>query len=477
MSKKKVLFVASECSPFSKTGGLADVLGTLPKELSKLDYDVRVFLPFHRATKNKYGAQVEHIAAFTIALGWRNHYVGIERLIENNVTYYFIDNEYYFGGAIYRGGEAEGEQYAFFTRAALESLFVLNFFPDIIHCNDWQTGMIPLLIKSQYTGTELEATKTVFTIHNIMYQGAYNFGFVADILGVDSKYYVPSGIEFNGSANFLKAGLVYSDKITTVSPSYAEELKTPYYSYGMDGILNARGEDVIGILNGIDIDEFNPETDKFIQNQYSASKLSPKAAEKKLLLESMGLTIAQSTPLIGMVSRLTQQKGVDLIMRVFDEIMEEKVGFIMLGSGEEEYENFFREMEHRYKGRVCSYIGYDNSLAHKIYAGADLFLMPSKFEPCGISQMIALRYGCLPIVRETGGLRDTVFPYNEFTGEGNGFTFDNYNAHDMLKVIRMAIATVKDKKVRSTLIKNGMKGDYSFAASAIKYSDLYMEML
>lgn len=477
MSKKSVLFVASECVPFAKTGGLADVVGTLPQEISKLGMDARVFLPFHRVTKNKYGDQVEHIAAFTICLGWRNHYVGIERLILNGVTYYFIDNEYYFGGPIYRGGEAEGEQYAFFTRAVLESLFTLNYFPDVIHCNDWQSAMIPMLIKTQYDETPLGSTKTLFTIHNIMYQGAYDFGFVWDLLSVDSKYYRPNCIELNGSANFMKAGIVFADKISTVSPSYAHEIRDPYFSYGMDGILNARCSDLCGILNGIDTDEFNPETDVHIKNHFSASNLAPKTKEKESLIKDMGLTISADTPLIGLVSRLTPQKGLDLIMRVFKEIMEEDVGVILLGSGDEIYENFFREMEHEYKGRVCSYIGYDNNLAHRIYAGADLFLMPSKFEPCGISQMIALRYGCLPIVRETGGLKDTVIPFNVYTGEGNGFTFTNYNAHDMLEVIRIAIDTVKNDEHKATLINHAMKDDYSFAISAKKYLDLYESML
>lgn len=476
-AKRTILLVGAECAPFAKTGGLADVLGTLPQELIKLGDDARVILPYHRVIKDKYGDQVEHLTEFYINLGWRNQYVGVEKLIRGDVTYYFIDNEFYFSGPVYRGGEPEGEQYAYFTRAVLESLEKIGFTPNIIHCNDWHTAMIPMLLKTQYQDTALKHAKTVFTIHNMMYQGVFPFGFVSDLLDIEPKYYTSRYMEAYGSANFMKAALVFADKINTVSPTYAEEIKLAYYAYGMEGILNARAGDLVGILNGIDTEEFNPETDRYLRHHYNPEDLSGKYENKRELLESLGMEVKPERPLIGMVSRLTSQKGFDLIMRVFSEILSEDVSIVLLGTGDPAYESFFRGMEQAYKGRVCSYISYNNALAHQIYAGSDLFLMPSKFEPCGISQMISLRYGTLPIVRETGGLKDTVQPYNQFTGEGNGFTFANYNAHDMLEVIRFALRVTADPEQRNTLIRRGMAEDNSFRSSAEKYHQMYQSLL
>lgn len=473
---KRVLIVGAECAPFAKTGGLADVIGTLPRDLIQLGLDVRVIMPYHRIVKEKYGEQIHHVTDFSVALGWRTQYVGVETMEQNGVTFYFIDNEYYFGGPIYKGGEPEGEQYAYFSRAVLEAALRINFIPDIVHCNDWHTAMIPMLIKTQYQQTVLKDAKTLFTIHNMMYQGKFPFGFVRDLLDVDPKYYSSRYMEAYGCANFMKAALVFADKINTVSPTYAEEIKLAYYAYGMEGILNARSNDVVGILNGIDVEEFDPATDRFIPYHYTKDDLSGKAENKRALMERLGLKYDPNVPLIGIVSRLTPQKGFDLVMRVFNEIMLEKVSIVLLGTGDPAYESFFRGMEKAYQGRVCSYIGYDNALAHEIYAGSDLFLMPSKFEPCGISQMISLRYGTLPIVRETGGLKDTVHPYNKFTGEGNGFTFANYNAHDMLEVIRFALSVYADPKQRNLLIDRGMSEDNSFKASAQKYYDLFMSL-
>lgn len=473
---KKILIAGAECAPFAKTGGLADVIGTLPKDLTELGLDVRVILPYHRVIKEKYADQIEHLTDFFITLGWRSQYAGVERLVHDGITYYLIDNEFYFGGPIYKGGEAEGEQYAFFTRAVLEAMERIGFIPDVIHCNDWHTAMIPMLIKTQYQETALKTVKTVFTIHNMMYQGKFPFGFVHDLLDIDPKYYASRYMEAYGSANFMKAALVFADKINTVSPSYAEEIKLTYYAYGMEGILNARGNDVIGILNGIDTREWDPATDKYTKHHFNANDRSGKFENKKALLDQLGMTVDPEVPMIGMVSRLTSQKGFDLVMRVFNEIMQENVSIVLLGSGDPAYESFFRGMEEAYKGRVCSYIGYDNALSHQIYSAADFFLMPSKFEPCGISQMISLRYGTLPIVRETGGLKDTVLPYNKFTKEGNGFTFANYNAHDMLEVIRYALTVFTDTEERNRLITTAMNEDNSFKLSAKKYYDMYMAL-
>lgn len=474
----KVLIAGAECAPFAKTGGLADVIGTLPKYLLPLGLDVRVILPFHKVIKAKYADRVEHVADFMVNLGWRTQYAGIEKLVQDGVTFYFVDSEFYFGGPIYRGGEGEGEQYCFFTRAVLEALPRIGFIPDVIHCNDWHTGMIPMLIKTQYQDTSLANVKTIYTIHNIMYQGKFPFGFVHDMLDVDARYYNSRCLEAYGCANFMKAALVYADKVNTVSPTYAEEIKSPYYAYGMEGMLNARSSDVLGIVNGIDVNEWNPATDPFLSAHYDAGDLSGKQENKRHLLEETGLDKADpSAPLIGMVSRLTSQKGFDLVMRVMTEIMQRNCSVVLLGSGDPQYESYFRGIEQAYPGRFCAWIGYDNALSHRIYAGSDLFLMPSKFEPCGISQMIALRYGTLPIVRETGGLKDTVTPYNAFTGEGNGFSFTNYNAHDMLNVICYALDVVADPAQRDKLIQNAMSADNSFQISAEKYRDLYQSVL
>ncbi|MEG0570739.1 MAG: glycogen synthase GlgA [Oscillospiraceae bacterium] len=474
---KKVLIVAAECAPFAKTGGLADVIGTLPQELVGLNIDARVILPFHRIIKNKYSTKTEHITDFYIRLGWRTVYVGIERLVKDSVTYYFIDNEGYFGDNIYRGGTQEIEQYAFFCRAVMESIQQIGFIPEVMHLNDWQTGMIPLLLKTQYNYTSLANIKTVFTIHNIMYQGMCGFEQLEDLLSIPKTFNTPKFVESNGCANFMKTGLVFSDKINTVSPTYAQEIKSPFYSYGMEGILNARAAQTVGIINGIDTTEFDPQNDKYVNHPFSADDLSGKELNKKEVMEKYGLEYKKGRPLIGIVSRLTSQKGFDLIMYVFHNIMRLDVSLLLLGTGDVQYENFFRTCEAHYKGRVCSYIGYDNAVAHEIYASSDLFLMPSKFEPCGISQMISLRYGTIPIVRETGGLKDTVTPFNEFTGEGNGFSFKNYNAHEMLEIVKYALRCMSEDEKRHKLVCNAMNCDNSFRLSAMKYKELYLSLL
>ena len=476
MAEMKILIVGAECVPFIKTGGLADVIGTLPAYLKQLGANVRVMLPFHSQIKAKYDAQAETIAEFTIGVGWRTQYVGVRELKLDGITYYFIDSDFYFGGPIYRGGEPEAEQYAYFSRAVLESLEHIGFIPNVIHCNDWHTAPIPMLIKTQYQHRQIGDIKTLFTIHNIMYQGQCGLGFAKDVLGLADWLLAPEYIEKDGAANFMKAGLVFADKVNTVSPSYAEELQHPYYAYGLDGVLNWRRNDLSGIVNGINNDEFDPQQDTFLKFPFDVKALGGKRKNKEMLLRELGLTSDINTPLIAMVTRLTSQKGIDLVLRVFPEIMQEETAFVLLGSGDADYEARFRELEARYKGRVCSYIGYNNALAHRVYAGADLFLMPSKFEPCGISQMIAKRYGTLPIVRETGGLRDTVTPYNEVTGAGDGFSFTNFNAHDMLHVIRYSLKMMREVNTRRKLITHAMKADHSFAHSAEAYMALYQSM-
>lgn len=477
MGNEKVLIVGAECTPFAKTGGLADVIGTLPAYLKELGADVRVILPFHSKIKQKYDEQAKTIAEFPIRIGWREQYVGIRELESGGITFYFVDNDFYFGGPIYKGGEPEGEQYAYFSRAVLEAVERIGFMPEVMHCNDWHTAVIPMLIKTQYQDRPQGNIRTLLTIHNIMYQGQYPFGFVKDVLDVEDRLLTPEYMAHNGMANYLKAGLVFADKINTVSPSYAEELKTPYYAYTLEGILNQRGDDLSGIVNGINNAEYDPQNDPQVTFPFQPRTISGKRKNKEALMEQLGLQGTSATPMISMVTRLTSQKGIDLVLRVIHEIMAEPVNFVLLGSGDAEYENSFRALEEQYKGRLCAYIGYSDPLAHQIYAASDLFLMPSKFEPCGISQMIALRYGTLPIVRETGGLRDTVTPYNEVTGEGNGFSFTNFNAHDMLHVIRYALQTIADNGVRRRLITHAMKTDHSFAHSAEAYLALYRELV
>ncbi len=473
-----VLFVSAECAPLSKTGGLADVAGALPKSLMALGMDARVITPYHRCIKEKYASQVEHLFYFYVNLGWRHEYAGIEKLELDGVTIYLIDSDYYFGDKIYRGGYAEGEQYAFFCRAVMDAIPNLGFKPDIVHCNDWHTAMLPLLGKTQYPGCMQEKLKYLLSIHNIAFQGKYGFDYVQDLLGVDSKYNTAEFMELYGCADFLKAGCVFSDRISTVSPTYAEEIKTPYFSEGLDGILNARSAQLNGILNGIDNKTFNPMKDPLIPAHFNAGNLAGKAKCKKALQERLGLEVRADVPVLSMVTRMTEQKGFELVMSMLDDIMlYEDVQFVLLGTGDERYESFMRNREWKYKGRLTAYIGYNEELAHLVYAGSDFFLMPSRFEPCGLSQMISMRYGCLPIVRETGGLKDSVIPYNQYTGEGDGFSFANFDAWEMRSVVHNALSCYRDKDVMLGLIKNAMAQDFSFERSAKEYIRLYISMM
>ena len=473
-----VLLAAAECAPLSKTGGLADVVGTLPKALKKLGIDARVITPYHHCIKEKYGDKVEHMFYFYSRMGWRNAYVGLEKLVLDDITIYLIDNEQYFGDAIYRGGNAEGEQYSFFCRAVLDVIPNLDFSVDIIHCNDWHTAMMPMLAHTQYRGWVQDKIKYLLTIHNIKFQGRYSFDFVQDLLEVDSSYYTSEYLEQDGCANYLKAGCVFADRINTVSPSYAREILSPEYSEGLDGILNARSGQLTGILNGIDTKVFNPSRDPALPARYDRGHLKGKAQCKAALQEQMGLEVRPDVPIFAMVTRMTAQKGFDLVACVLDDLMSrEDMQFMLLGNGEERFENFMRGAESRYRGKVCSYIGYNEDLAHLVYAGSDFFLMPSRFEPCGLSQMIAMRYGCIPIVRETGGLKDSVRPYNRFTGEGTGFTFANFDAWEMRDTIRSALSCYRNEEIMHGLINYAMQENFSFDNSAEEYARHYIWML
>lgn len=474
-----ILFTASEAVPFVKTGGLADVVGALAPVLAKEGHDVRVIIPDFSAIPQEYVSQMSHVCDFEIQLGWRRQYCGIEKLEKDGVTWYFMDNKYYFGRPyMYGMGGDEYERFGFFCRGVLNMLPLIGFRPDVIHSHDWQSGMIPALLKIQYAHLPFYAPiKSVFTIHNLQYQGIFGIREVQDILGLGDSLWTEDQLECFGCANFMKAALVYADMITTVSPSYAEEIQTAYYGERLDGLLRARKTDLHGVLNGIDMDEYNPQTDPIIAEHFNFEDLQGKAACKKALQEELGLDVNPDIPIIGMVGRLSNQKGLDLVDYVIADIMRQEVQLVVLGMGEGRYFNLFSWAEGEYKGRVAARFTMDHNLAHKIYAGADIFLMPSQFEPCGLSQMIAMRYGTIPIVRETGGLRDTVLSYNEFSGEGNGFTFFNYNAHDMLHVIERSIGYYNNRRdIWNTLQQRGMKGDYSWAHSAKEYMNLYQSL-
>ena len=473
-----ILLAAAECAPLSKTGGLADVVGTLPKSLKRLGFDARVITPYHRCIKDRYADKVEHMFDFYVNLGWRTQYCGIERLELDGVCIYLVDSEFYFGDKIYRGGMAEGEQYAFFTRAVLDAIPNLGFTPDIVHCNDWHTAMLPMLAKTQYNGSMQEGLRWLLTIHNIAYQGKFGFDYVQDLLGVEDKYYTPEFLELNGCADFLKAGCVFADRINTVSPTYADEIKTAYFGEGLEGILSARSNELSGIINGIDTKVFNPLTDPALPARYHKGRLGNKKLCKLTLQEQFGLEQRADVPIFAMVTRMTEQKGFDLVERMLDELMQyNDMQFFMLGSGDRDYEQFMREAEQRYKGRLCAFIGYNEELSHKVYAGADFLLMPSRFEPCGLSQMIAMRYGTLPIVRETGGLKDSVKPYNRFTGEGTGFSFADFNAHEMKDAIMLALDCYRKPEVMGSLVRQAMEADFSFDRSSEEYAKLYLWML
>ncbi len=472
----KILFVASEAVPFVKTGGLADVVGALAPVLAAQGHDVRVVIPLFSAIAREYPPQMTHVCDFEVQLGWRRQYCGVEKIDKDGVTWYFMDNKYYFGRPyIYGMGGDEYERFGFFCRGVLNMLPLLDFQPEVIHCHDWQSGMIPALLKIQYAHLPFyNGIRTVFTIHNLQYQGIFGIREVQDVLGLGDSLWTDDKLECFGCANFMKAALVYADMITTVSPSYAEEIQTAYYGERLDGLLRSRKKDLHGVLNGIDMHLYDPQNDPLIEKNFSKDDISGKKDCKAALQRNLGLEVNPGVPVIGMVGRLSNQKGLDLVDYVIADIMRQDVQLVVLGMGEGRYFNLFSWAEGEYRGRVAARFTMDHALAHRIYAGADIFLMPSQFEPCGLSQMIAMRYGTVPIVRETGGLRDTVLSYNEFSGEGNGFSFFNYNAHDMLHVIERAIGYYKNRTdIWKTLQLRGMTGDYSWSHSAGEYMNLY----
>ncbi|MFD2446534.1 glycogen synthase GlgA [Bacillus sp. CGMCC 1.16607] len=474
----KVLFTVSECVPFIKSGGLADVAGSLPKELVSLGTDVRVILPKYGRIAGTYRNQMKKVKEFTVPLGWRTQYCGIEELVHDGVTYYFIDNEYYFKRDGLYGYYDDGERFSFFCKAVLESCEHLDFFPDVIHCHDWHTAMIPFLLRVQYYQKERYGfIRTVFTIHNLQFQGIFPKSVLTDLLGVAERYFQPDQLEFFGNANFMKGGIVAADKITTVSPTYRSEIQSSFFGEKLEGLLKLREEDLIGILNGIDEDFYNPMKDDYLTYKFGIKDLKNKQKNKKEIQKYFQLPIKKETPLMVMITRLTKQKGLDLVSCVLEEMLQEDIQLVVLGTGDWEFEQFFQSKAKEYPEKLNAHIGFDEGLAHRLYAGADLFLMPSLFEPCGLGQLIAMKYGVIPIVRETGGLNDTVHSYNEMSGEGNGFSFQNFNAHDMLFTIRRAIHFYHDKQVWRKIVQAAMSKDYSWAQSAFKYNQLYAELV
>lgn len=469
----KVLFASSEAYPFAMSGGLADVAGSLPKALRKRLIGCRIVMPLYSCISEELRQKMTFITSITVSVAWRRQYCGIFEAHLDGVIYYFIDNQYYFKREGLYGHYDDAERFAFFSRAVLDIIPHIGFTPDIIHCNDWQTALIPVYLNAMYRGQEIyDNIKTVFTIHNIQYQGKYGRELNGDVLGL--PYESENLVEYDGCVNFMKGAIQCADKVTTVSPTYAHEILDPYYSHGLDGILKQFTYKLTGIVNGIDYDVYNPETDSLIYKKYTVDDLENKAYNKQMLRKEMGLPERADAPLIGMVTRLVKHKGLDLVKRVFEELLRADLQFAILGSGEWEFETFFHEMASKYPDKVALRLGFNPQLAHKIYAGADIFLMPSQSEPCGLAQMVALRYGTVPIVRETGGLNDTVSDSGD--GEGNGFTFKSYNAHDMENTVWRAIAGYKDKEGWDILRRRGMECDNSWGVSANAYIRLYREI-
>ncbi len=464
-----VLFVAAECAPLAKTGGLADVVGTLPKYLNKLGFDARVILPYHRVIKEKYADRIQYLFSFEVKMGWRSRFVGIHRMKLDGVIIWLVENEEYFSGAIYQTNR-ESEQYGYFSRAVLDALEWLDFYPDIIHCNDWHTGLIPLLLQSQYHNRPQGRAKTLFTIHNIAYQGLCEFLFTSDWMNIGPEYH--STLQrYPNRASFMKAACLLADRVNTVSPNYAREICTPEFGEGLDEVLRRRGSALGGIVNGIDKTVWNPAKDKALPAPFSARDLSGKALCKQELLKEFGFgPEAADKPLVGMVTRLAEQKGVQLLIDAAEDVLQEDFCLLVLGNGEPGYEDWLRRAETRWPGKVRAHIGYSDALSHRIYAGCDFFLMPSRFEPCGISQMIAMRYGTLPIVRRTGGLADTVT-------ENEGIVFNDYDAPALAWALRQAIALYSDKAAMAGHIRSAMKKDFGCDAWAYAYGQLYLDML
>lgn len=475
----KILFAASEVAPFIKTGGLADVAGSLPNALAKAGHEVAVILPLYEGISGEWRSQMTFLKYFNVTLSWRQVYCGVFQLERDGVLYWFVDNEYYFKRWQLYGHFDDCERFAYFSRAVIEVPGQLDWAPDIIHCNDWQTALVPVyLLEDRYRIPQLSNTKTVFTIHNIEYQGRYGDQVLEDVIGLGRNYFNEGMLAFHDDVNLMKGAIMASNFVTTVSPTYAQELRTPFYAHGLDGIINQQSGKLQGILNGIDMDFYDPAKRAGLAANFNIKTLKKgKAACKQALQRAVGLNEDPNVPIIACVSRLVGHKGFSMVTDVLNNIMEQNVQMVVLGTGDWQYEEAFRHAQWQYPGRFSAQLTYSGPLSDQIYAGADMFLMPSVSEPCGLSQMIAMRFGTLPIVRETGGLKDTVFPYNRFEGTGRGFTFADINAYDMLWVIREAIGLYyNNQEAWVSMQKEGMTADFSWNQSAQEYLNIYQRI-
>ena len=474
-----VLFATSESTPFAKTGGLGDVAGSLPAKLREKGVDARVIMPLYRCIPQEYKDKMKYIDHIYIDMAWRKQYAGVFEMEHDGCIYYFVDNEFYFNGDTpYSYIHLDCEKFIFFSKAVLSLLPTLGFRPDVINCNDWQTGPIPVFLDTFQDNPFFQGIKTVMTIHNLKFQGRWDLRAIKDAMGISDYYFTPDKMEYYKDANLLKGGLVYANKISTVSDSYAGEITTYEYGEGLDSLLSARRNDLIGIVNGISYTDWDPAKDSMIYVNYTPKTAAKKKAENKAKLqEELGLPVDKDKMLIGIVSRLTDQKGFDLVAYKIEELCNGGAQVVVLGTGDEKYENLFRHYAWKYPDRFSAQIYFSNAMSHKIYAASDVFLMPSRFEPCGLSQLISMRYGTLPLVRETGGLKDTVIPYNEYTGEGTGFSFANYNADEMLNVIWYAMDVYyNNRDAWNKLMDNAMSADYSWNVSADKYINMYSDL-
>ena len=473
-----VLFIAAEAAPFAKTGGLADVVASLPKFFNKKNVQARVILPQYGFIPAEYTEKMEHVHEMTVPVGWRNQYCGIKRLDYDGAIFYFLDNEYYFKRPEMYGCFDDGERFAFFCRAVLEALPHLDFTPQILHCHDWHTGMVSVLLAAQYRLQPFyQDIRTVFTIHNMAYQGIFNKEILTDLLGLGWEYFTDEGVKFNGQVSFLKGGLAFADRITTVSKAYAEEVQSPEFGEGLDGFLRAKRIVVSGILNGIDPKDYNPGSDPMIFVNYNGRCLKRKQENKTRLQEALNLPASDDLPLVGIVSSLTTVKGLDLLIGALDGLLALDVQLAVLGTGDERYQNLLARAAAQYPERLAVRIMDDNSLAHKIYAGADIMLMPSYFEPGGTDPINAMRYGTIPIVRSTGSMKDVVRSYRKDKGISNGFSFSGDNDVDMLSVVQQAVDLYRNKKVWSQIMRNAMKSNYSWKEAGAEYQKLYRQLL
>lgn len=475
---KSVLFAATEAVPFVKTGGLGEVIGSLPRELRRQGIDARVIIPCYEDIPAEYRRQFTFLTSFEVTVGWRKQYCGILYYEDAGLPVYFVDNEYYFHRHGLYGYYDDGERFAFFCRAVLESLPKISLQPEIIHCHDWQTAMICTLLKTTYRQQPFyEQMRTLYTVHNLKYQGLFPKETLGELWGLNWEQFTPDGLEFYDQLNCMKGGIVYADAVSTVSRTYSQEIQQPFYGEKLEGVLRQREPVLYGITNGIDETRYNPASDPSLFVNYDWTEWTKKKQNKEALQEQLGLRIQGSTPVLAMVTRLVEPKGLDLVAAVLYELMTEDVQLVVLGCGDKQYEHMFQVAAWLYPDKVALRTEFDDILARRLFAAADLLLMPSVYEPCGLSQLFAMRYGCLPLVRETGGLKETVEPYNEYTGEGNGFSFTNYNAHDMLHTVRYALRVYRSDQVGwGKLVESAMDADHSWRSAACEYRELYQQL-